>query len=206
MYRPTNDPVRPNMFCKFRYTSTNIITTGTAGVCGTEQIFRLNSLYDPDYTNVGRQPYAFDQLMQLYRKYIVHGVHINIVWEDPDADSIVCCAMVQPSSGTLALTGRGIDEVKEKSGVITRCLNDSGKQVLNISQYIPMHKLEGITKQQYSNSLDLYAGTASAGPAITPYLRLAVGSARNTGGSTCVSRVTFTFMTQLYEREDHGSS
>lgn len=39
--------------------------------------FRLNSLFDPDYTGVGHQPQWFDQLSAVYRNYRVKGAKIT---------------------------------------------------------------------------------------------------------------------------------
>lgn len=40
--------------------------------------FRMNGLYDPDYTNVGHQPQWFDQLSAVYRNYRVKGSKITV--------------------------------------------------------------------------------------------------------------------------------
>jgi hypothetical protein len=36
-----------------------------------EIVFRLNSLYDPDYTSTGKQPYYYDSLAGIYDRYRV---------------------------------------------------------------------------------------------------------------------------------------
>jgi hypothetical protein len=40
--------------------------------------YRLNSLFDPDYTSAGHQPTGFDQWMTLYQNYIVRRARVNI--------------------------------------------------------------------------------------------------------------------------------
>lgn len=42
------------------------------------QIFRANSLYDPDYTGAGSQPMGFDQFTTLYNHYEVYGSRIEL--------------------------------------------------------------------------------------------------------------------------------
>lgn len=50
-----------------------------AGAYATYQ-FRANSIYDPNYTGVGRQPRFRDQLMDLYNHYVVIGSKIRVTW------------------------------------------------------------------------------------------------------------------------------
>jgi hypothetical protein len=42
--------------------------------------FRLNSLFDPNYTGTGHQPKGFDQLAAFYQRYRVYRVHWKISW------------------------------------------------------------------------------------------------------------------------------
>lgn len=50
--------------------------TGGAGTA--LQVFRGNSLYDPDFTNVGHQPNLFDQMAALYNHYFVEASSITV--------------------------------------------------------------------------------------------------------------------------------
>lgn len=36
------------------------------------QVYRINSLFDPDLTGTGHQPMYFDQIAQIYQKYLVY--------------------------------------------------------------------------------------------------------------------------------------
>lgn len=47
------------------------------GPNGALQTFRLNSIFDPDYTGVGHQPMGHDQLSELYQKYKVISCTID---------------------------------------------------------------------------------------------------------------------------------
>lgn len=40
--------------------------------------FRLNDLYDPDYTGIGNQPYYYDQMIALYKAFVVTGSKVKI--------------------------------------------------------------------------------------------------------------------------------
>jgi hypothetical protein len=51
--------------------------TGASGTLENRQ-FRLNSLFDPDYTATGHQPLAFDQWAAFYNHYCVHSARFEV--------------------------------------------------------------------------------------------------------------------------------
>lgn len=193
-------PFGPVKYCKLTYTQSNSLTTGTGGIYGSEQVFRLNSLYDPDWSGTGHQPYGYDQVTPLYALYFVRAVKINLVITDPSADGIVVAACLQSSNNTFAVTGKSVDSIKEQPFSITRSLNNSGKQVTVVNSYVPIQAIEGLTRTQLIASLAIYQAGVSANPARSPYLRIAVGSLRGNSGDTCIVRTTLTFYTQFSDR------
>lgn len=69
-----------SMAKRFRYVTDISIDPPTAGTVG-YHIFRANSLYDPDKTGVGHQPYGFDQYVpDLYNHVTVLGAKITAVF------------------------------------------------------------------------------------------------------------------------------
>lgn len=52
--------------------------TPSAGTPTPVYVFRLASLFDPDYTSTGTQPYWFDQLAAVYERYKVLGAKITV--------------------------------------------------------------------------------------------------------------------------------
>lgn len=183
-----------------RYASGLPLTTGAAGVYGTEQVYRLNSLYDPDFTGAGHQPYGYDQMIALYTKYLVSGVKVEVILTDPSADGIVVGMMVQPSTSTYTITGHGVDQIKEKPMAITRVINSTGRQIQRIVQYIPLAKLEGLSRSQWHNSQDDYGAATSANPTLNCWFRIAVGSVRGNAGDTVVARIQLTYYSKFYDR------
>lgn len=49
-----------------------------SGSAITGYVFRANSLYDPDYTSVGGQPYMYDQLAAIYNRYRVYSMSFKL--------------------------------------------------------------------------------------------------------------------------------
>lgn len=61
-----------------------IITAGAPD----EWQYRGNSVFDPDFTAAGGQPYLFDQLAALYASYEVHGSSIKVVCGPNDSAGV----------------------------------------------------------------------------------------------------------------------
>lgn len=59
-----------------RYCETYSLTSTASSIA--KQVFRMNSIYDPDFTNTGHQPYYFDQLSTLYDHYVVLGSKLTV--------------------------------------------------------------------------------------------------------------------------------
>lgn len=69
--------------CKLLYTDGVLLAT-SAGVGFTTYSFRANSLFDPDYTGTGHQPYRYDQLATIYQKYRVVSSKITVNFSTGD--------------------------------------------------------------------------------------------------------------------------
>jgi len=74
--------------CTLRYSDAG--SQFTAAVTPAAQVFRANSLFDPDLTGVGSQPEYFDQLSAVYSQYCVQGCHIKCEIFNTGTTSNVC--------------------------------------------------------------------------------------------------------------------
>lgn len=194
------DPFPLKYNAKLRYCDTVAVASGTVGVFGDEFVFKLNGLYDPNTTGIGHQPYGYDQITPLYKRYIVKGVLIKIVFNNPSADGIVCGAMIQGSSGAGSLTGISPDIIKEQPYSITHPLNNTGSQYYMVKQYIDLRKLEGLKVSQWDSNITNYGALVTADPLLQPTLRVACATDTATSGITLTCRVLLTYYVQFFDR------
>lgn len=187
-----HSPFPSTYYCKARYCHTSILSVGTAGIYGPEQVFRLNSLYDPDFTGSGHQPYGRDQLALIYNKYCVYGALLEAEVTDPSEDGLVIAAMIQSSGSSFTITNKTVDEIKEKTNGFTVNINNTGSQKTMLRQYIDLSKVEGVSRIKIMND-DPYASAFAADPVLTPYLRIALANLRNVGSGTCIIRTMITY-------------
>lgn len=201
-------PLKDHWRTKLRYVQTNAYTTGAAGIMGTQQVYSLNSLYDPDQTSTGHQPYLFDQYAGLYAKYRVDAVKVNMLWStvgNANADMMTAYCL-QPSQGGISLTGLGIDRCAEIQSVTTGLVSPSGNtRTMEQSFYIPLHKIEGISKKKYQDE-DAYSALCTADPASQCQLSVDVGSPSGVAGEACICQVTLDYYCTFFERKVQAQS
>lgn len=185
--------------CKFRYTDTLTLTTGSGGVFGTTYSYGLNCLYDPYLGTGGHQPYGFDQMTALYARYHVSGCLVELVINDPSSDGIVVGCLVQSSTGIGSIANQTTAIIKEQPYSWVCPLNNTGSQVKKFKQYFPMHVVEGLTKMQYHCDLTGYASVISANPTNKPDIEIGACSDRASAGDTIKCHITLTYFTQLYD-------
>lgn len=72
------NPIAPSALVKMRYCTT--VKLDAAANSSAQNLFRANSLWDPDYTNGGsnHQPIGFDQWMTFYDHFAVLGSKITV--------------------------------------------------------------------------------------------------------------------------------
>lgn len=196
------DPFPAIKYCRMVYSDKFTLTSGAAGVLGSQQAFRLNSIYDP-WTGVGSHaPYGHDEMALLYKQYKVSGVLVDILFNDPVEDGMAVSIRLQPPYVSASLVGQDPVLAAQSPMTITKVVNNSGKQVVRHKQYIPMHVAMSVTPLQYKAQVGHpYSAVMGTSPADIPHLLIAAGSIRgSTTSPTIVAQVRLTYYTMFYER------
>lgn len=196
----SKDPFKPYMYANLTYTGTHTITADGGTNFGSETVYRLNSLYDPDLTNAGHQPYGFDTLTSIYAKYKVTGVSVRITVTDPSADGLAIGYILQPSTSGTTLQGMNMARAKETPFVTTKYINNTGRQITSLGFRAPIYKVEGITKLQYAADLTNFGAAYNADPASTPYIRFAALDTNNNLTATMKVRITLIYTARFWDR------
>jgi len=58
-----------------RYSDVYTLTSAANAIA--KYVFRMNSLHDPDFSGTGHQPLYYDQITQMYGRYVVKGCKIT---------------------------------------------------------------------------------------------------------------------------------
>ncbi len=202
LFMDTASPFPLRYLCRLRYAQTKLYTTGASGVSGTENAFSLNSLYDPDITGVGHQPYGFDQVAALYSNYLVTAVDIQIRAVTPGGSNDMCILAALTGSAAVSLSGINVDAAVEKQGVITKPISASG---INRNTVISLNGVRiastlGLTEAQYRAELALYGAAVTASPTTPSVLRVNVASYDGTASETVTIQVVIIYHCEFYNR------
>lgn len=183
-----------------RYAETFSLSTGAAGILGTSQVMRLNSVYDPNSTGTGHQPYGYDQLSAFYQSYIVHACRYRLICSTIGGTPEVAVAFQVLPTGTNLLTGTSVDAATEKSMAVVFPVGPSGNaRTREVSGAVQLYKVMGVTPQQYLNDLSQFAALISANPSTTLYLEVCIGSYSGTAGETLAVQIVLDYDVEFFQ-------
>lgn len=165
----------------------------------TSRIYRISSLYDPDFTGTGHQPRGFDQLAQMYENYKVHACKIDVTFttKDTTTDSFMCFVHAYDLT-KLEYSWNAIDLNENPGGPIRMGILTNTNRQCTISLYVKLHKVTGVSKTSY-NSNDEYGAYIGSNPAVNTFLNI---GAYTLDGSTNTAGIdyhaNFTFFSHLF--------
>ena len=179
----------------------------------TTRQWRLNSLYDPNYTvtNPGQhQPYGYDQYAVFFQKYRVFSTKVRFEFMNPtngasqgaipDRDLMV--AMWPGPDPTTSLPGSNMNIIGEAAKathkVLSRKNGSSKRQVL--TGFYRMNKLLGVSKKEYNTDQNFEAFSGN-NPATTPLLNVLAYNPHNTSDTgTYDLKINLTYYASMFRK------
>lgn len=154
-------PFSQRYICKMKY-ATQLTNTGPSGSGWATYRFNLNSIYDPDQTGIGHQPYGHDTLSTLYNRYrvIKCTYTISAISTGTTSGNQYTVVAALPANEVHSISRIEDAQESPKCRFITQAPN-SGLKVLRGTVYMP--SLMGRSKSQYMSD-DRYQATYGASP------------------------------------------
>jgi len=170
-------PIAPRTLCIFRYTDA-ITAAGTSTVAQDYQ-FRLNSLFDFDFTGTGHQPMGFDQMMLFYNHFCVVKAKMTVVFRNTLTTSMQVGLRQDASSTPITV----IDRIIELGGCVLEHLEPSGVygSEKRLELWLDVRRLQGVSNLAITADPTL-RGDAATSPTEVSYFHLQAWDAlANTG-------------------------
>lgn len=153
------------------------IALGTVGSIPTASgyRFRLNSVYDPDASGTGEQPYQYDSMTAIYKKYLVRAVYIDLTFSDPSVDGLWCGWSLRSATTTGDIpNGLTLGDIMSRPTFRCVPLNNTGAQVVTLRERVPIHTVLGLSAQQYEAGVLDFGAAYNANPSSEADLELFV--------------------------------
>lgn len=193
------------LVCRLRYCDTYNLTS-TAGSLA-KQVWRANSLVDPDFTGAGHQPMYFDQYAALYENYVVIGSKIKVT-VSPVPDTIATAqpqgpfelGMLSEPNGTTSSTASTLSETPgANSSLLT--IAQGGNNVRVFTQTYSPTKDLGTTTDD-----DTVSATISSSPSSTWFWTFFVRDVGLSSASTVIVKCEIDFLVKFKRRQDIAGS
>lgn len=185
-------PIAQRYICKMKYAE--VVATDAAGMYA----FNLNSIFDPNRTGVGHQPYGHDTLQTLYNRYRVISCGWRItclrtVLQDGGQAPVVVASMPANEVLTFSTTGEVLEQPRAK--YITQNPGATAL-VLKGKSYLP--SLVGRNKAQYMAD-DRYQATFGASPSELGILNIFTGATSGNAAPAIALHVVLEYIVEVFD-------
>jgi len=180
-------PLSMRFKTKVRYADSILMNAGASTPA--TYVFRANSLYDPDYTGVGHQPYSFDQLISLYDHACVQTAKLSVSIANTYGYPINIGISVADSATPPA----SIEIMREQA--LSRCQllsTQASGYVKPIAHKVDVARFFGLTQNTLLASRE-HQCTASANPTEVVYFILLLQGQGNDDPTPMYAHVTLEF-------------
>lgn len=187
-------PIPQRYICNMKYSETFALSQLSPGYT-----YNLNSIFDPNRTGVGHQPYSHDTMQTLYNRYRVISCSYTITCYNA-SNAIRMVAI--PSNEALA--AGSVSEV---------CENPRAKWILQTPQS-PMKKLHGRcyipslvgrSKAQYMAD-DRYQATFGSSPGELAILNIYHANLADVGVDNTLATITLNYKVELFDVKNLAQS
>lgn len=149
------------------YYSIVTLNPGIAGASA-EHLFRLGSIFDPDFTGGGHQPTGHDELSNIFERYQVYKIDWKAEFVNTDGTNPCMVGYrLNDQSTTTVQPIELIENGNAEFSVLTGAGNDSSKSVFQGTVY--NCKVHGVSYKQYMSNDD-YGANFGSNPVEDAYI------------------------------------
>jgi len=185
------NPFLPGERFQMKYAEPFTMTTGN-NAYGSNQVLRLNSIYDPNFTGGGHSAYAYAEISARYAKYRVDSVVWRITLTTPGSthDQYIAATIAPNTSG--AISGATLYNPIEDPSSTYGLMSSQGDRRAVIGGMRQLHQVCGGSKAKYEAD-DTYASLMGSNPSQVLNLAFATCAADGTDnlGSSALVEIIY---------------
>ena len=191
-------PVPDRFITSLNYSELHAMTTAGVGV-PVQQLYRANSLFDPNLSGIGHQPLGHDELATLYTKYTVTGISYRVTFTNQSTtDYAEVAVVVRPNNVAYTLMDTVFEAPYVQRGVVGP---ETGAQNIKaFSGTMSIAKIRGVPERKVLDESD-YSALFGANPWVTPTLQLYAENQNTLAAITVNARVEIKYHTQIFDRK-----
>lgn len=184
-------PLPSRYITKHKYSDTFVLNA----VNNYQYLFNLNSLFDPNRTGIGHQPYGYDQLAGLYNRYRVIRTSYVISGIQADSPGTNVRIGAQPANDIILYGNLSAMCEAPRSKFIVQGAQGSPLKTLKGFSHIP--SLMGRTRPEYMAD-DRYSAAVGSSPAEFAILNV-MGATLGDAGVTINAVITMEFTVEWFD-------
>lgn len=164
--------------------------------------YKLNSLFDPNESGTGHQPLGRDQYAPFFQKYRVFASRMSVRFAECSVQTNEMAACIYGAPQGTTPGGTDLNLLFELPNATVHHINKKfTSQSTTIKRYFKMHKLAGVSKNEYNTDL-VYEAYNGSSPESCPRALLYVWDplAPLTTGNVDIW-VNIVFYAQLFRRQ-----
>lgn len=190
----------PTMY-KIKLVYTGWVNNGTVadGInTYTGYTFKLNSCHDP-YAGVSGsynvQPYFWDQISAIYKRYTVSSAKVELQFNRPGSDAF---HVMRPTTVSTTPSDFQLEESRPYAVKRTNTIYGTG---CRMRAYYPVHKIHGVTPQKVKTD-DLFSAAVGSDPALVMYLQVLnqMADGVTTTSTACPFNIKITQYVTMFDR------
>uniref|UniRef100_UPI004047FF53 hypothetical protein n=1 Tax=Aliarcobacter sp. TaxID=2321116 RepID=UPI004047FF53 len=196
--RSQTAPLPDRYFTKLRYSELAGATYSQAAGSPATYQFRINSIYDPNYTGTGHQPLGHDELGALYNRYRVYGMRYKITFINRSTSYQAECALqLRPNVSAHTSMDTVFEAPYSKKCIVGI---EGGSSIKVLKGYASVAKIRGVSKKTVSAD-DTYQAQVGANPSVEPILTIYVRNNDATVDLFMAFRVELEYFVCFFDRK-----
>jgi len=187
-----------HMLTQLKYVQQYQKNTPLLGAYGMYNQFRLNSIYDPDYTNtLGTSCLGLIQWRGLYQRYRVYKVAYTIRISNISSDTMVSGAVVFQNYLDSSFS---VSDLMRPLSRRFQLGNKEGSNKATIKGVVNLPKLAGVTPQQYKADNNNIAGFGSS-PVNPLYMTVICSASNGAVNASVAAQCDLTYFVEMMSTE-----